>query len=140
MVSEDMIVTRDGKLAKDLTTGDEIDALLENGTTELAPVYVLGAPVFHMCQKITTPSGCEVICSNNALVLIDDPSRHGKGVVNCQNIGSNRIAILRDGVITYEPAVATPFQIVPVCQLLMPGGYIAAGRDPSCRVLLSTPR
>lgn len=140
MVSEDMIVTRDGKLAKDITTGDEIDTLLENGSTELAPVYVLGAPVFHMAQKITTPSGCEVICSNNALVLVDDPSRAGKGVVNCQRIGVHRIAVLVDGLITYEPAVATPFQIVPVCQLLVPGGYLAAGRDANRRILLTLPR
>lgn len=140
MVAEDMIVTWDGKMAKDLSMGDLIDALLDNGTLEPATVLVSGAPVFHMCQKVSTPSGAEAICSNNALVLVDDPSRAGRGVINCQSIGIHRIAVMIDGLLTYEPAVAAPFQIVPVCQILVPGGYIAAGRDPNRRILFTMPR
>lgn len=141
MITEDMIVSWDGRLAKDIVSGDQIDAILEDQSgVDLAPALVLGAPMFHMCQKITTPSGCVAICSNNALVLVDDPSRGRRANVNCQSIGLYRIAVLVDGVLQFEPAVAVPYLQVPVCQLLVPGGAIAAGQSINRRILFTIPR
>jgi hypothetical protein len=141
MIAENMIVSWDGRLAKDITNGDLIDALLETDpeiTQE--PALVLGAPVFHMCQRVTTPSGCEAICSNNALVIVDDPHRPGRAVVNCQSIGLYRVAVIIDGLLQYEPAIAVPYLQVPVCQLLVPGGAISAGASPNRRILFTIPR
>jgi hypothetical protein len=141
MIAEDMIVTWDGRKAKDIVHGDYIDALPEGGTEiDSVSALVLGAPVFHMTQKIVTPSGCLAICSNNALLLVDDPSRGGRGLINCQSIGLYRVAVLYDGAIIYEPAVATPHLQIPVSQLLVPRGAIAAGSTPNRRIFFTIPR
>lgn len=141
MITEEMIVSWDGKLARDIVNGDSIDVVLDDqNDVDLAPVLVLGAPVFHMCQKITTPSGCVAICSNNALVLVDDPNRGRRANVNCQSIGLYRIAVLVDGLLQFEPAIAKPHLQVPVCQLVVPGGAIAAGQSPNRRIIFTIPR
>jgi hypothetical protein len=140
MIAEDMIVSWDGKLAKDVANGDVLGVLSDTEQNIIsAPALVLGAPVFHMCQKVTTPSGCMAIVSNNALLLVDDPQRQG-AVINCQAIGLYRIAVLYDGVLMYEPAIAEPYLQVPVCQLLVPGGYVAAGYSLNRRIFISQPR
>lgn len=141
MIAEDMIVTWDGKAARDVSLGDSIDALLDGkDEIESVPALVLGAPVFHMCQKVVTPSGCVAICSNNALVLVDDPNRGRQAMVNCQSIGLYRIAVLIDGLLQYEPAIAQPYLQTPVCQILVAGGSLIAGQSPNRRILFNIPR
>lgn len=141
MITEDMVVTWSGKLAKDIVMGDYLDAMpLGASELENIPAIVLGAPVFHMCQKITTLSGCEAYCSNNALVVVDDPARGGRAVVNCQSIGLYRIAVLVDGFVQYEPAIVQPHTQVPICQLLASDAAIAAGLTPNRRIFFTLPR
>lgn len=142
MITPDAIVTTTGRTAGSILNGDSIDSIRDtSGVLESATAFVLDDTVDHMCQEIvTTPSGARVICSNNSLLYVDDPSRGGLAVVNCQRIGGARIAVLINGLLTYEYAQATPYGITPVVQLLVPGGAIIAGQDPNARILITALR
>lgn len=136
-----MVVTASGTVAGDLANGDIVDSVAEDTfDLESAPAMVLGLPVNHGCQEVETASGAKCVMSNNALVYIYDPSRGHRAVVNCQRIGPNRIAVLIDGLLYYEPAVARPWGQADVVQTLVPGGALIAGREANKRILITTVR
>lgn len=136
MISTDMIVTRAGLRAGDVTDGAMIDAVLDPVQGQPpsnyvpAPATVFGPPVRHACQRITSRlSGATCVVSNNGLVVIDDPQR-GLALANVQAIGSSRVAVVIDGVVMFEPCFVKPVgEPCDVAQLLIPGACIVAGES-----------
>lgn len=139
MIAVDMYVGP-SLLAGDVVNGQPIDSVRE-GASELesAAATVLGSSVDHMCQEVETVSGAKCVVSNNALVVVEHPSQLF-ATRNVQRIANARVAVLIDGVLSFEPALARPLFVAPVAQLMVPDGTVVAGRDASKRILFTLPR
>jgi hypothetical protein len=141
MVSKEMIVPTLGadRIAGELQGGELMRVIEDFLTGELLEraAQIFGPTVKHACQRVITVSGITAVVSNNALLAIDDPQRNCEpgqvAKVNCQMVGLHRVAVLRDGLLSWEPARA---QAIPasqdVVQLLPEGqGLFAASEDAS---------
>jgi hypothetical protein len=133
MIALDQVVGIRGEIARAVDDGQVCDVMID-GVMTFAPIsrFDAEATIEHTCQRIETGSGAVAIVSNVALVWPETG-----GYRNVQRLGFDRIRVLIDGELHWEPAWATPAGIHRVAALHVPDGMIAVGQSPTHRILFT---
>lgn len=139
MISVDMVVAG-GTLVKDIKSGDMVKGYQPGAGFIDLEALILDNQVSHACQLVETIYGAKCVISNNGLIIVNEPGIEGITTRNVQVIGPRSIAVIRQGVLVFEPAKSTPVGLAMVAQLLLSGGIVCAGQAPDALIPVTFPR